>query len=90
MLTVALPKPMAKESEFIPRPKYGTDVLRKPRQILPGGRTVALVLSTMVFLLIFSNIYPDQTQIFYGSPEPTQASHQTSIAGMILAQLLSS
>jgi hypothetical protein len=89
MLTVALPKPMAKESEFIPRPKYGTDVLRKPRQILPGGRTVALVLTTMVFLLIFSN-NPDQTQIFYGSPEPTQASHQTSIAGMILAQLLSS
>jgi hypothetical protein len=75
---------MAKESESICPNLYGTNAIVKPRQILPRGR-VAVILSTMVFVLVISNNYPETTQIFYGTPEPTHTSHQTAVTGMLLA-----
>uniref|UniRef100_A0ACD5US94 Uncharacterized protein n=1 Tax=Avena sativa TaxID=4498 RepID=A0ACD5US94_AVESA len=74
---------MANESESIPPPDLnGTNHIRKPRQILPGGgRTLALMLSTVVFVFVFSHYYPEKIQIFYGSPQPTHTYHQTAITG---------
>ncbi|KAM0859453.1 hypothetical protein ACQ4PT_033025 [Festuca glaucescens] len=72
---------MANESESITPPNlYGTNPIRKPRQILPGGRTTlaVILLSTVVFVLVFSNYYPEQIQIVYGL---AHTSHQTAITG---------
>jgi hypothetical protein len=79
---------MANENESITPPNlYGTNPIRKPRQILPGGRTTlaVILLSTVVFVLVFSNYYPEQIQIVYGS---AHTSHQTAITGMLLALYL--
>ncbi|CAM0904287.1 unnamed protein product [Alopecurus aequalis] len=74
---------MANESESIPPPNlHGTNSNRKLRQILPGGRrTLAVILSTVVFVLVFANYYPEPNRISYGSPEPTHTYHQTAITG---------
>ena len=81
---------MANGSESIPPPNlHRTNPIRKSSQILPGGRgTLAVILSTVVFVFAFANYYPEQIQSYYGSPEPTHTSHQTIIAGMLLALYL--
>lgn len=73
---------MAKES-IPPANLHGINHIRKASQVFPGGRkTLALMLSTVLLVLVFSTYYP--AQVFYDSPMPTHTSHQMTITSMPL------
>ncbi|OEL28198.1 Protein ALTERED XYLOGLUCAN 4-like [Dichanthelium oligosanthes] len=72
---------MAMAKESVPSPNlHGLNHIRKPAHVFPGGRTIALMLTTgLLFVFLLSTHHRRAT--FYYPPMPTHISPQTTKAG---------
>ncbi|KAL6650867.1 hypothetical protein ACP70R_009792 [Stipagrostis hirtigluma subsp. patula] len=72
---------MAVAEESIPTPNlHGLKHIRETTHVIPGGgKTLALMLTTTLLVIVLRTQYPVQT--FYFSLMPTHTSHETAIVG---------